>query len=212
MEGGGGKSEKRKNPFGELIRYVGAGYLHRISRIRGRKGMGESGRVAVEVMNMAMEMEKEGLRLYSELAAKTKNELGRKVFLSLAEDEKKHMEIFAAMCDDCQEKEKWSDEFHDATAVKKVPVFGQDDIQKLRYEEMTQDVEALSFALGQENRAIEFFRKVLDETDDPDARQILEKVLEQEEGHALLLQGEIDYLTNSCFWFDFSECRLEAMD
>jgi rubrerythrin len=50
----------------------------------------------------------------------------------------------------------------------------------------------------------------MEKTDYPDARAMYAYLIEQEEGHHTILQGEYDYLTRTGFWFDFQEFDLEA--
>jgi rubrerythrin len=46
--------------------------------------------------------------------------------------------------------------------------------------------------------------------DDPNARAMYAYLVEQEEGHRMILQGEYDYLAGTGFWFDTQEFNLEA--
>jgi rubrerythrin len=50
----------------------------------------------------------------------------------------------------------------------------------------------------------------MEKTDDADGRAMYAYLVEQEEGHHTILQGEYDYLTGTGFWFDFQEFDLEA--
>ena len=51
----------------------------------------------LEALNIAMEMERKGHNLYSEAAARTKDESARKVFTFLAGEEEKHFEVLQNM-------------------------------------------------------------------------------------------------------------------
>jgi len=50
----------------------------------------------------------------------------------------------------------------------------------------------------------------MEQTADPDGKAMYAYLIEQEEGHRTILQGEYDYLTGTGFWFDVSEFNLEA--
>jgi rubrerythrin len=50
----------------------------------------------------------------------------------------------------------------------------------------------------------------MEKTDDADGRAMYAYLVEQEEGHHTILQGEYDYLTGTGFWFDIQEFDLEA--
>jgi rubrerythrin len=46
--------------------------------------------------------------------------------------------------------------------------------------------------------------------DDPQAREIFKKMCEEEKFHYDLLQAQHDSLTNSGFWFDSAEFRMDG--
>ena len=59
-------------------------------------------------------------------------------------------------------------------------------------------------------RAIDFFNRVAEEADNPQAREIFIKIGQEEEYHYALLQAQFDYLSKSGFWFDIGEFRMDA--
>jgi rubrerythrin len=61
-----------------------------------------------------------------------------------------------------------------------------------------------------EEDSIRFYTEQMELVDDPNARAMYAYLVEQEEGHRTILQGEYDYLAGTGFWFDTQEFSLEA--
>ncbi len=73
------------------------------------------------------------------------------------------------------------------------------------------ELAALRRGIQAEKDSIAFYSQEMDKTDDRDGRAMYAYLVEQEEGHRTILQGEYDYLTGTGFWFDFQEFDLQAV-
>ena len=72
------------------------------------------------------------------------------------------------------------------------------------------ETQALSIGMELEENAIQFFQKAAGEVDDPAASEIFRKISEEEKFHYDLLQAQHDSLTNSGFWLDSAEFRMDG--
>ena len=76
--------------------------------------------------------------------------------------------------------------------------------------ERASELEAISIGMELERNAVEFFEKAARESSDPEATEILEKICEEERFHYELLQAQYDSVTNSGFWLDSAEFRMDG--
>ncbi len=81
---------------------------------------------------------------------------------------------------------------------------------RMRREKGKGETEALSIGLQLEMDAIRFFEKAASDTDDPVAREIFEKIIEEEKFHYDLLQAQLDSVTKSGFWLDSAEFQMDG--
>lgn len=170
--------------------------------------MSEISSKAVEAIKMAIQLEKDGHTFFEEAAKKTENKLGKKMFETLAKDEINHLHTFQKMFDTITGTGDWQQLAQGLPKVGKVPIF-EEEIQKKADVNPT-ELDALRTAMDVERKAIDFFTKVVEETEDLLAKKIFIRIKEEEEYHYDLLQAQVDYLTKSGFWFDVAEFHMDA--
>ncbi len=61
-----------------------------------------------------------------------------------------------------------------------------------------------------EERAIQLFQKAADDVDDPVAKEMFQKICEEEKFHYDLLQAQYDSVTHSGFWLDSAEFQMDG--
>lgn len=164
--------------------------------------------IVVEAIKMAIQMENDGQRFYEDCAKKTKNELGKKMFESLAQDEITHLNTFQKMFNTITETEEWREFAEVSPKVGKVPIF-EGEIEK-KADANPSDLDAIRVAMDNERKSIDHYRKAASEAEDPLAVKIFNKICKEEEYHYDLLQAQRDYLTKSGFWFDVAEFQMDA--
>jgi len=162
-----------------------------------------------KAIKMAIDLEKDGQKFFQDAANKTENVLGKKMFKTLAKDEIRHLETFQKMFDTITGTGVWQSIVKTIGAIGKVPVF-EEISKKSPTKDSASDLGALRTALNIERKAMEFFDKAIQETDDPLAKKIFGEIRKQEEYHYDLIQAQFDYVTKSGFWFDIAEFRMDA--
>ncbi len=162
----------------------------------------------VEAIKIAIQMEKDGRRFYEECVKKTENQLGKKMFESLARDEIGHLHTFQKMFDTLIGTDQWKELAQGSPNVGKVPIFEGRTNKKVKVNQS--DIDALRIGMESERKGIELYKKAAGEVKDPMAKKIFTKIIEEEEYHYDLLKAQFDYLTKSGFWFDVAEFRMDA--
>jgi len=175
----------------------------------------------LQAIEIAMQIEKDGLAFYTEAARQTDDPNGKKMFKSLARDEAAHLRLFEDARQALLERGNWlSPEEVAAISPKRLdrpPIFPTGDEIKAtlrprsgQAEILERELAALQRGLQAEEDSIVFYSQERDKADDPDGKAMYAYLVEQEEGHRIILQGEYDYLNRTGFWFDIQEFNLEA--
>jgi rubrerythrin len=166
-----------------------------------------------QAIETAIQIEKDGLAFYTEAARQTNDPNGKKMFQSLAKDEAAHLRLFETVHESLLKEGHWpSPEEVAAISPKRLdrpPIFPTGDAIKAT-ETPERELSALRRGIQAEKDSIAFYSQQMEKTDDPDAKAMYAYLIEQEEGHRTILQGEYDYLNRTGFWFDIQEFDLEA--
>lgn len=167
---------------------------------------------SLEIIQTAMNLEKEGREYYRTAAKKTKDPKGKDFFLMLAKDEEEHMALFTMIYQSLREKGTWGSLPAGQLTKRKVQstsIFNKKEAGETKAD--VGDIKAVEIAIGKEKNAIDFFSQSIDKVDEKDAKALLKELVEIEEGHLNLLKGELSALSDSGFWYDFQEFTVEGM-
>ncbi len=157
----------------------------------------------------AIKLEINGQAFFNHASEVTHNELGKKMFIRLAQEEVRHLDTFSRLFSSVIGSEDWK------TQVKKEELKGPSPLiaelaQRMKKAEGQSEIEALRVGMELEQKAIDFFRKCAGTMDDPEARQIFEKIADEERFHYDLLQAQHDSVTGSGFWLDSAEFQMDG--
>ncbi|MFH1395107.1 MAG: ferritin family protein [Candidatus Omnitrophota bacterium] len=139
-----------------------------------------------EIIEMGIQIEKNGKEFYSELSEKFKKEPAGEVFKCLETEEEKHVEIFndifATACSYVP-KEAYPDEyFAYMNALASQYVFTRKNTGKTVAEKLKNSDEALKLGIGFEKDSILFYegmRQMVSEND----RRLIDKLVQEEKNH-----------------------------
>ena len=160
-------------------------------------------------IKMAIELEKKGRKFYLEAAEKTSNETGKRIFSRLADEEAVHLATFERMLDAKNLPGDWRSFIKQYPAKPEVPVFDEKAKKSLKRATMD-ELQALRIAMKQEREAMQFFGSMAQQDGDEAVKNIFAFVREQEVYHHDLLQAEYDAITQTGFWFDSPEFRMDG--
>ncbi|OPX18292.1 hypothetical protein BXT86_01955 [candidate division WOR-3 bacterium 4484_100] len=161
-----------------------------------------------EVAQEAIKLELNGRYLFEQAFQTTKNELGKKMFRKLAEDEMGHLKKFEQLFSLIISKDQWQELIRQGETQKSNLI---EEIKAgLKKQETTSDIEALRIGMELERKSITLFTRYAEETEDPNAKKVFNNIAEEEKYHYGLLQAQYDQVTQSGYWFDIAEFKMDA--
>lgn len=159
---------------------------------------------ALSILRQAMGNELEGRALYLEAIERTEDELGKRMFRSLAQDEEEHLQILQVEYGAITGTGQWLDL---EAAQKGEPdpslrLFPEEEeaVESL-IPENASDLDALKIAMDFERRGYRLYEKAASETSDPTAQAIFRFLVQEESRHFALLDNAHDYLANQGIWY-----------
>ena len=155
----------------------------------------------MNALEMAMKMEKDAISFYTEAEGKTKYPAGKKMFHSVAEDEKRHLEMISQIIKGLQISHK------DVSPLKTVKsVFESMKDQMMKKIEVTEDeLEAFKIAMQMEKEGMEFYKKTLAVSKKEKERALLERLIREEQQHYDLFANTYEFLSDTGNWFMWDE-------
>jgi len=171
--------------------------------------VGKINKAVEKVIKEAIKLEVNGQKFFLHAEEITQHELGKKMFRRLADEEVKHLETFSRIFSDILGGKDWKKHIRPAEFQEK-----SDLIERLKEsvkkEEGKGEVEAIRLGMELEERAIQLFQKAADDVDDPLAKEMFQKICEEEKFHYDLLQAQYDSVTHSGFWLDSAEFQMDG--
>ncbi|MBF0560258.1 MAG: ferritin family protein [Nitrospirae bacterium] len=155
----------------------------------------------MNAIEMSIKMETDAINFYKEAAGRTSHSVGKKMFLSIIEDEKRHVK----MLDDLfRGLDLTLEEVSPMTNMKTV-------FEELRGEMMqrvtatTDELEVLRIAMNMEKEGTEFYRKALTEAKAGKEKKLFEKLVREEEQHFAIFENTYSFLSDTGNWFMWEE-------
>jgi rubrerythrin len=165
----------------------------------------------VGIIKETIKLELDGQAFFEHVADATHNELGKKMFMKLANDEAKHLKVFSDIFTELV-GEDWKKHAGDMRKRGSAPMIDAlaKKVKSAGKEGRASELEAISVGMELERNAIEFFCNAANKTTDSKARDVFNRIADEERLHFDLLQAQYDHLTNSGYWFDVAEFRMDS--
>lgn len=166
-----------------------------------------------EALNTAPEYEKRVRNVYREALERSKNAEARSLFEILAQEEQKHLNYLRALFKELRNAGKTSalrlkTGLPSAATLKK----SLDKIERgVASNDRETELALLKRALDAEEETVKLYEEMTKELPAKE-RESFQRFLEIEEGHLAIVQAQIDYLSRTGYWFNFSEAALEEPD
>ena len=123
-----------------------------------------------DIKSMAIQMEMDGIKFYSDLAAKTLHPMGKAMFKSFVEDEKLHAKRLRSLLSTQSKSIPASEKSTVTPRERLVTIFqNMDDELKRKINVNTNDIEAVKLAMGIEEKGAKFYEQAAKETDNKNA-------------------------------------------
>lgn len=162
-----------------------------------------------EAIKTALEYEENVYNLYRENLDKIKDPAGRRVFETLAKEERSHLDFLEMLKKRRAEGGSMNVKRLETTIPSPEKIMaGVEALEEISAIE-PKDTETILLrkALELERETGEFYNRMVGELEE-EGKKIFARFVEIEEGHLAIVQAELDYLSGSGFWFDFQEIVL----
>jgi rubrerythrin len=163
-----------------------------------------------EAIKTAIEYEIRIRDIYLEATAAVNDEVGKRIFETLGNDEQHHIDYLQHKLEQFQktgaiEPEKLTSAVPDQESINKEA----DKVRSLAAKDFLGiKQQMLSKALKMEIETSDFYQKMVNELP-AEGRALFERFLEIENNHIKAVQFELDYLSKTGYWFDFKEFDME---
>ena len=161
------------------------------------------------LISEAIKLEINGQAFFNHAAEATGNALGKKMFTRLAQEEVKHLETFSRLFSSVIKSDDWKKQVR-SEELKGPSAVIQQLADRMKRAEGKSEVEALRIGMELEQKAVDFFSGTAAGMADAAAREIFEKIADEERFHYDLLLAQYDSVTGSGFWLDSSEFKMDG--
>ncbi len=155
----------------------------------------------MNVIDVAKKMETDAIKFYSEAADKTGYPAGRKMFETIIEDEKRHLEIITKMIEGL---DVHMEDVHPLENIKTVFERMKDDMME-RVAATSDELEAFKIAMQMEKEGLDFYRKLAAEAETEKEKGLFEKLIHEEQQHYNIFASTYDFLHDTGNWFMWEE-------
>jgi len=155
----------------------------------------------MDALELAMNMEKDAIKFYSEAARKTKYPAGKKMFDTITEDEKRHLEMISQLIKGLNVTHK------DVSPMKNVKTVFEsmkDEMMK-KVEASADELEAFKVAMKMEREGMEFYKKTLAGAKKEKEKALLERLIQEEQQHYAIFANTYQFLAETGDWFLWEE-------
>jgi len=166
-----------------------------------------------QAIKTAIDYEVKVTKAYEQAQAQATNEVGKRVFGFLADEEKRHVEYLESRLELWKKDGKLVVEKLDTVVPPKSTI--QDSLKNLentldsKKDPSPEELDLLQKALEAEKQTSAFYKRMVEELDGHGQR-LFERFVEIEDGHVAIVDAEIAALSGLGFWFDMAEFNLEA--
>jgi len=161
----------------------------------------------MDALEIALQMESDAVKFYTEASHKMMNPAGKKMFLAIAEDEKTHIEIISQIIKGLRMTPR------DVTPLKNVKTI----FESMKNEMMkkiaasSDDMESFKVAMKMEQEGVDFYKKTLSKTTKEKEKTLLARLIKEEQQHYSMFSNTYNYLEKTGQWFLWEESPIRAM-
>lgn len=155
----------------------------------------------MNAIEIAIKMEKDAISFYSEAAEKTSSPVGKKMFMTITEDEKRHLKMLSQIF-------KGVDiTIEDVSPMKNIKTVFESmkDEMMQKIEATTDDLEAFKVAMQMEKEGKEFYEKAVSEVTSEKEKKLFERLAMEEQQHYDIFANTHSFLSDTGNWFMWEE-------
>ncbi|MFC1918652.1 ferritin family protein [Chloroflexota bacterium] len=157
----------------------------------------------LEALKIAIQMEIDGRAFYLKASQKSSNEMGKRLFQSLADEENLHRQKFEEIYNEIREKKTWPAIILQAGGNKGVRTILSDADGKpgAGTKVVATELEAVEKAMKMENKTYDFYKGRKEKAGYDAERDFYEALAIQEREHHTALLDYYEYLKDPASWF-----------
>jgi len=155
----------------------------------------------MNAIEIAIKMEKDAIKFYTEASEKTDNQVGKSMFLSIVEDEKRHLEtlsqIFKGLDITCKDVSPMDN-------IKTVFESLKDGMIQ-RVKATKDELDAFKIAMQMEQEGIEFYKNAASAAKMEKEKALFERLVKEEQEHYNIFANTYFFLSDTGSWFMWEE-------
>ena len=155
----------------------------------------------MNAIEIAIKMETDAINFYKEASKKANHSVGKKMFLTIAEDEKRHLDILNQILKGLDIKIK------DVSPMKNIKTVFEEmkDEMMHKVEATTDELEAFKIAMKMEKEGIEFYKKAASGAKTDKEKSLFERLIKEEQQHYDIFANTYFFLSDTGNWFMWEE-------
>lgn len=155
----------------------------------------------MNAIEIAIKMETDAINFYREAAERTQHPVGKKMFLSITEDEKRHLELLSQIF---KEINISIEEVSPMQNIKTIFKSMKDAMMK-RIEATADELEAFKIAMQMEKEGIEFYKNARNQANTEKEKLLFERLVKEEQQHYDIFANTYFFLSDTGSWFMWEE-------
>jgi rubrerythrin len=155
----------------------------------------------VNAVEIAIKMETDAITFYREAATTVKNAVGQKMFLSIMDDEKRHLDMLKEIL------EGLDIHIRDVSPMKNLKTIFEEHKGEMmqRTKVTTDELDAFKIAMRMEREGVEFYKKRSSEAPSEKEKMLFERLAKEEEQHYAVFSNTYFFMQDSGNWFMWEE-------
>lgn len=155
----------------------------------------------MNAIEIAIKMETDAINFYKEASKKANHSVGKKMFLTIAEDEKRHLNMLNQILRGLDIKIK------DVSPMKNIKTVFEEikDEMMHKVEATTDELEAFKIAMRMEKQGIEFYKKAASGAKTDKEKLLFERLIKEEQQHYDIFANTYFFLSDTGNWFMWEE-------
>ncbi len=155
----------------------------------------------MNAIEIAVRMETDAINFYRTAAERTKHSIGKKMFLTITEDEKRHLDMLSQILKGLNITMK------DVSPMKNIKTIfeAMKDEMVQRVEVTTDELEAFKIAMQMEKQGVEFYKKAVLEVQTEKEKSLFKRLIKEEQQHYDIFANTYFFLSDTGSWFMWEE-------
>ena len=155
----------------------------------------------MNALEVARKMETDAIKFYTEAAGRSNYEAGKKMFLSITEDEKRHLELIAQLI------KGMNITIQDVSPMDKVKTVFESmkDSMMKKVAASKDELDAFKIAMEMEKEGEKFYQQSLAAAKTDKEKALFKRLIEEERQHYQIFANTYSHLSDTGNWFLWEE-------